>query len=75
MFTVCVGLIKFLIICSLQYSININTVEVDPNSDLLHICIVKPKNTAIACTYLKNPQLRLSSNFILNLLTFTCTVC
>ncbi len=33
-----------LIICSLQYSININTVAVDPHSDLLHICIVKPKN-------------------------------
>ena len=51
MFTVCVGLVfrskyvQFPIICSLQYSININTVEVDPHSDLLHICIVKPKNT------------------------------
>ena len=51
MFTVCVGLVfrsnymKFLIICSLQYSININTVEIDPHSDLLHICIVKPKNS------------------------------
>ena len=50
MFTVCVGLmfhtkyVQFLIICSLLYSININTVEVDPHSDLLHICIVKPKN-------------------------------
>ena len=50
MFTVCVGLmfrskyVQFPIICSLQYSININTVEVDPHSDLLHICIVKPKN-------------------------------
>ncbi len=50
MFTVCVGLVfhskyvQFPIICSLQYSININTVEVDPYSDLLHICIVKPKN-------------------------------
>ena len=36
MFTVCVGLVfrskyvQFPIICSLQYSININTVEVDP---------------------------------------------
>ena len=51
MFTVCVGLVfrckyvQFPIICSLQYSININTVEVDPHSDLLHICIVKPKNS------------------------------
>ncbi len=51
MFTVCVGLVfrsksvQFPIICSLQYSIRVNTVEVDPHSDLLHICIVKPKNT------------------------------
>ena len=50
MFTVCVGLVfhsiylQFPIICSLQYSININTVKADPHSDLLHICIVKPKN-------------------------------
>ena len=50
MLTVCVGLVfrskyvQFPINCSLQYSININTVEVDPHSDLLHICIVKPKN-------------------------------
>ena len=50
MFTVCVGLVfrskcvQFPIICSFQYSININTVKVDPHSDLLHICIVKPKN-------------------------------
>ncbi len=39
MFTVCVGLVfrskyvQFPIICSLQYSININTVEVDPHSE------------------------------------------
>ena len=51
MFTVCVGLVfrskyvQFPIICSLQYSLNINTVEVDPHSDLLHIYIVKPKNS------------------------------
>ena len=51
MFTVCLGLVfrskyvQFLIICSLQYSLNFITVEVDPHSDLLHICIVKPKNT------------------------------
>ncbi len=50
MFAVCAGLVfcskyvQFPIICSLQYSININTVEVDPHSDLLHIYIVKPKN-------------------------------
>ncbi len=50
MFTVCVGFVfrskyaQSSIICSLQYSININTVEVDPHSDLLYICIVKPKN-------------------------------
>ena len=36
--------VQFPVICSLQYSININTVEVDPHSDLLHICIAKPKN-------------------------------
>ncbi len=53
MFTVCVGLVfrskyvQFPIICSLQYSININTVEVDPHSNLLHMCIVKPKNRNI----------------------------
>ena len=35
--------VQFPIICSLQYSININTVEVHPHSDLLHICIVKLK--------------------------------
>ena len=51
MFTVCVGLVfrsKYVqfpaIISSFQYSKNINTVEVEPHSDLLHICIVKPKN-------------------------------
>ncbi len=55
MLTVCVGLVfcskyvQFPIICSLPYIININTVEVDPHSDLLHIFIVKPKNK----TYLK----------------------
>ncbi len=53
MFTVCVGLVfrskylQFPIICFLQYITNINTVEVDPHSDLLHICIVKPKNTVL----------------------------
>ncbi len=53
MFTACVGFVfrskyaQSSIICSLQYSININTVEVDPHSDLLHICIVKPKNALI----------------------------
>ncbi len=42
MFTACVGLVfrskylQFSTICSLQYSININTVELDPHSDLLH---------------------------------------
>ena len=39
--------LEFPIIRSLQYSININTVEVDPHSDLLHICIVKPKNSRV----------------------------
>ena len=55
MFTVCVGLVfrgkyvQFPIICSVQYSINTNTVEVDPHSDLLHICMVKPKNRWVSC--------------------------
>ncbi len=53
MFTVCVGLVfrrkhvQFPIICFLQYSININTVEVDRHSDLLHIFVVKPKNSLV----------------------------
>ena len=53
MFTVCIGLVfrskyvQFSVICSLQYSINISTVEVDPHSDLLYICVVKPKNIFI----------------------------
>ena len=46
---VCSKYVQFPIICSLQHSININTVEVDPHSDLLHICIVKPKNMRILC--------------------------
>ncbi len=51
MFTVCVGLVfrskyvQFPIICSLQYSININTVGVDPHPDLLHIYIVNSMKT------------------------------
>ena len=54
---------QFPIICSLQYSINIITVEVDPHSDLLHICIVKPKNTSslidiIATTHENNIALK-----------------
>ncbi len=50
MFTVRVDLVfcskyvQFPLISSLQHSINISTVEVDPHSDLMHICIVKPKN-------------------------------
>ena len=50
MFTVCVGFVfgckyaQFRIICLLQYSTNISTVEVDPNSDLLKNNMVKPKN-------------------------------
>ncbi len=53
MFTVCVDFVfrskyaQSSIICSLQYSININKVEVDPHSDLLHIWIVKPNNTRV----------------------------
>ncbi len=43
--------VQFPIICSLQYSLNINTVEVHPHSDLLHICIiVKPKNRTVCST-------------------------
>ena len=51
MFFVCVGFmfvsksVQFGIICSLQYNININTVEVDPHSDSLQNGIVKPNNT------------------------------
>ena len=51
MFTVGVGLVfrskyvQFPIIRSLQHSININTIKVNPHSDLLHICIMKLKNT------------------------------
>ena len=50
MFTVCVGFVfgskymQFRIICSLQYTININTVDVDPHSHTQQINIVKPKN-------------------------------
>ena len=36
--------LKFRIICSIQSSININTVEFDPHSDSLQNVIVKPKN-------------------------------
>ncbi len=75
MFTVCVGpvfrriYLQFPIICSLQYSININTVEVDPHSDFLHICIVKPKNI-INSDYMclakrKNENNHVTSNKIL----------
>jgi hypothetical protein len=35
---------EFRIIFSLQYSISINTFEVDPPSDSLHDAEVKPKN-------------------------------
>ncbi len=69
MFTLCVGLVfrskyvQFPIICSLQYSININTVEVDPHSDLLHIGIVKPLSSV--ANYIKRHQ----PHFFLPLLT------
>ncbi len=48
MFTVCVCLVfhskyvQFPIICSLQYNININPVEVDPHSDSLHVKKLTP---------------------------------
>jgi hypothetical protein len=35
---------EFRIIFSLQYSMSINTFEVDPPSDSLHNAVVKPKN-------------------------------
>jgi hypothetical protein len=35
---------EFCVIFSLQYSISINTFEVDPPSDSPHNAIVKPKN-------------------------------
>ena len=50
MSTVCVGLVfgnkyvQFCIICSLQYSINLNTVEVDLHLDSMQNKIMKPKN-------------------------------
>ena len=50
MFIVCAGLVfgrkyvLFHIISSLQYSININAVDVDSHSDLQRNGIVKPKN-------------------------------
>ncbi len=53
MFTVCVGrvfrskYVQFPIFCSVQYSININTAEVYPNSDILHIYIVKPEKSRV----------------------------
>ena len=37
--------VQFRVICSLQYSININTIKVDPHSDWLQNGVVKPKNT------------------------------
>ena len=38
---------EFRVIFSLQYSISINTFEVDPRSDSLHNALVKPKNTSV----------------------------
>ena len=37
--------VQFRVICSLQYSIKINTIKVDPHSDWLQNGIVKPKNS------------------------------
>ena len=51
MFTVCVGFVfgskyvQFRTICTLQCSIKVNTVEVNPDSNSLQNGIVKPKNT------------------------------
>ena len=50
LFVLCIGLVfggkymEFQFIFSLQYSIDINTFEVDPPSDSLHNAVVKPKN-------------------------------
>jgi methyl coenzyme M reductase subunit C len=50
LFVLCISLVfggkymEFRIIFSLQYSISINTFEVDPPSDSLHNAVVKPKN-------------------------------
>jgi hypothetical protein len=52
LFVLCISLVfggkymEFRIIFSLQYSISINTFEVDPPSDSLHNAVVKPKNRA-----------------------------
>ena len=49
MFTVCVGhvfgskYVQFRIVCLLQYSIKINTVEVDPHSDSLQNGAMNPR--------------------------------
>jgi hypothetical protein len=50
LFVLCISLVfggkymEFCTIFSLQYSISINTFEVDPPSDSLHNVVVKPKN-------------------------------
>ena len=50
LFVLCISLVfggkyvEFRIIFSLQYSISIDTFEVDPPSDSLHNAVVKPKN-------------------------------
>jgi hypothetical protein len=50
LFVLCISLVfggkyvAFCIIFSLQYSINIDTFEVDPPSDSLHYAVVKPNN-------------------------------
>ena len=36
--------VQFHIVCSLQYSVNINTVEPESHPDLLYNDLVKPKN-------------------------------
>jgi hypothetical protein len=51
LFVLCISLVfggkymEFRIIFSLQYSISIDTFEVDPPSDSLHNAVVKPKNS------------------------------
>jgi hypothetical protein len=58
LFVLCISLVfggkymEFRIIFSFQYSISINTFEVDPPSDSLNNAVVKPKNRLSYCRIL-----------------------
>ena len=58
---------EFRIIFSLQYSISINTFEIDPPSDSLHYALVKPKNTKMdweSSLFTKNNLFAILANII-----------